>query len=182
MSTPAPGRPRRVLIAGTAGAGKTTLAGQISAILGIPHTEIDGLHHGPQWTPRPEFEADVRALAAGEAWVTEWQYAAARPLLLQRAELLVWLDLPERLRMRRLLGRTVRRRIRRTVLWNGNVEPPLRTIFTDPDHIVRFGWRTRRKYRGLPERVRQSAPQVDVVRLRSQHEVESWLASMRCDV
>lgn len=179
MSIEVPRRPRRVLIAGTAGAGKTTLAGQIAVALDIPHTEIDELHHGPQWTPRPEFETDVRALAAGDAWVTEWQYAAVQSLLLRRAELLVWLDLPEWLRMQRLLRRTVRRRIRRTELWNGNVEPPLWAIFTDPDHILRFGWRTRHKYRGLPERVRRTAPHVDVVRVRSQREVEAWLASLR---
>ena len=43
--------------------------------------------------PRPEFVDEVAALVAGEEWVTEWQYSVVRPLLLARAELLVWLDL-----------------------------------------------------------------------------------------
>jgi hypothetical protein len=38
--------------------------------------------------------------------------------------------------------RTIGRRLRRQTLWNGNIEPPLRTIFTDGDHIVRWAWKT----------------------------------------
>ena len=175
---PEPGRaPRRILVAGTSGSGKTTLARRLSAVLDVPHTELDGLHHGPRWTPRPEFEDDVRALAAGDAWVTEWQYRRVRPLLLGRAELLVWLDLPVAVVMWQVVRRTVRRRLERTVLWNGNVEPPLTTFLTDPDHIVRWAWRTRHKLRGLDARLATDAPHVRVVRLRSRRAVDRWLTA-----
>ena len=40
-------RPRRVVVAGVSGTGKTTLATRIAPILDAPHTEIDGLYHGP---------------------------------------------------------------------------------------------------------------------------------------
>jgi gluconate kinase len=43
---------RRVLVAGTSGSGKTTLAQRVSEVLGVPHVEIDGLFHGPDWVPR----------------------------------------------------------------------------------------------------------------------------------
>ena len=76
---PLPARPRRILVAGTSGAGKTTVAVALAGRLGIPHTDIDGLYHGPRWVPRPEFADDVAALVAGEEWVTEWQYSAVRP-------------------------------------------------------------------------------------------------------
>ena len=32
-------------------------------------------------------------------------------------------------------------RLGRQVLWNGNIEPPLWTVFTDPEHIVRWACR-----------------------------------------
>ncbi|MFV2145506.1 MULTISPECIES: P-loop NTPase family protein [Isoptericola] len=172
---PRPGLPRRVLVAGTSGAGKTTLAARLAEILDVPHTELDGLFHGPRWTPRPEFRDDVRALVASDAWVTEWQYRAVRPLLLERAELLVWLDLPVQVRMDQVVRRTLGRRRRRTVLWNGNVEPPLRTFLTDADHIVRWAWRTRRSLDHLDERLAVQAPHLEVVRLRSRAEVERWV-------
>src|SRR5690606_20822603 len=37
---------RRILVAGTSGAGKTTLAGRVSGALGLPYTELDSLYHG----------------------------------------------------------------------------------------------------------------------------------------
>lgn len=174
---PLPRRPRRVLVAGVSGAGKTTLAARVAEVIGAPHTEIDALFHGPGWVPRAEFLDDVRVLASGETWTTEWQYPAARPLLLDRADLLVWLDLPfATVTLPRLVRRTVRRRLRREELWNGNVEPPLRTVLTDREHVVRWAIAGRAKLAERVPRVAVSHPDLSVVRLRSPREVASWLS------
>lgn len=175
-ASPLPSRPRRVVVAGTSGAGKTTLARRMAAILDLPHTEIDALFHGPNWAPRPEFMAEVEAFSAAERWVTEWQYGLARPLLAERADTMVWLDYPRRLVMRRVLQRTVSRRVKRTVLWNGNVEGPLWTVLVDKGHIVRWAWDTHHK---TPARVRAllaAGTHLVVVRLRGPLEAERWLA------
>lgn len=170
-----PARPRRVLIAGTSGAGKTTLAARVAAILGVPHIEIDALFHGPGWTPRETFGAEVRAFSSGPAWVTEWQYGLARSVLAERADLLVWLDLPRVTVMRQVAVRTLRRRLHREVLWNGNVEPPLRTILTDADHIVRWAWSTHHKTGMRVEALLRQHPAFPVVRIRSRRQAQHWL-------
>ncbi len=173
---PLPCLPRRILVAGTSGSGKTTLAGRIADLAGLPHTEIDALFHGPGWTPRESFMLEVAALAAQPGWVTEWQYSSARPLLMKNAGLLVWLDLPLAVVIRRVVRRTVQRRLGRAVLWNDNQEPPLRTFFTDPDHIVRWAWRTRHATAMRVAHAVISRPDLSVVRLTSQHAVDGWLA------
>jgi len=154
------------------------MARRVADALGLSYVEMDSLFHGPQWTPRPEFEADVRELVAGEAWATEWQYSAARPLLPARADTLIWLDHPRRTVLRRVTVRTVLRRARRQVLWNGNTEPPLRTVFTDPEHLLRWAWRSHGRNR---ERVAalltgRDGERLAVVRLRGQREVDRWCA------
>jgi adenylate kinase family enzyme len=182
FNDPLPRRPERVLIAGVSGVGKTSLAKRVSDVLGIQHTELDALFHGEAWVPREGFLADVHALAAAEAWITEWQYAAARPILAARADLVLWLDLPFfTVTLPRVVRRTIRRRARREVLWNGNTEPPLRTFLTDPEHIVRWAWTTRNKYRAEVPEFGSSRPQLTVVRLQSQRKVESWLAGPLAD-
>ena len=103
----------RILIAGPSGSGKTTFAARLGRILGIPHTEMDSLHWGPNWTPRPSFEADVQAL-------------------IERRAVVMW----------RVVRRTVRRAVTGQKLWADNVEPPLWNILRDPDNMIRYTWRS----------------------------------------
>jgi adenylate kinase family enzyme len=137
--------------------------------------ERDSLHHGPGWTTRPQFEDDVRRAVAGASWVGEWQYTAVREALLARADLLVWQDLPRRVVMARVVRRTVSRRIRRDVLWNGNAEPPLRTFLSDRDHILRWAWRTHAATAGRVSTARATRPDLVVVRLSTPAQVSVWV-------
>jgi adenylate kinase family enzyme len=173
---PLPRCPQRVLVAGTSGAGKTSVARHLGHGLDLPHVEIDSLYHGPCWTPRDSFVAEVEAFTARPRWVTEWQYHTVRALLAERADLLVWLDLPKATVMRQIITRTVRRRARRQVLWNGNVEPPLRTIFTDDEHIIRWAWTTHAKTAERVAALCEQRPELTIVRLRSWRGVEEWFS------
>lgn len=175
---PLPHHPQRVAVAGVSGSGKSSLARRIGEVLDLPYTEIDSLYHGPGWKPRPTFMAEVEAITAGDRWVTEWQYDDARPLLAARADLLVWVDLPYRVVLRRLVRRTVRRRLRNEELWNGNREAPLHTFFTDREHVVRWSMRTRHVYGERIPAVAAERPDLTIVRLRSAGDVDRWLATV----
>lgn len=169
---PLPHVPRRILVAGNTGSGKSTLCSRIAGQHGVRYVELDSLYWGPQWTPRPSFPAEVAAFAQEPGWVTEFQYNEVRRQLLAKADTLVWLDHSFATVMGRLVGRTVRRRARRVELWNGNQEPSLWSVFTDPEHILRWGWKTYGRNRA---RVRELVDQVVVVRLSGQGQVERWL-------
>ena len=148
-----------MLVTGCSGSAKTTPAAALAVRLGIPHQELDALFHGPGWVPRPTFVAE-------------------RSLLLARTDLLVWLDLSRTRVFTQLLSRTVVRRVRRVELWNGNYEPPLHTIFTDPEHVVRWAWGS---YVRIGPRVQDVLAQPGhpvVVRLRSRREIRRWLAQL----
>lgn len=173
-SDPLPGLPRRVLVAGTSGSGKTTLAAHIGKRLGIRQVEIDALFHGHGWTPRATFEADVEALSATPSWVTERQYDVVRERLAERADLLVWLDFDRITVMRQVVQRTIRRRLRREVLWNGNLEPPRWTVLSNHDHIVRWAWSTHHKTAQRILVVQEQHPELVIVRLRDRRSVEQW--------
>ena len=174
-SDPIDWMPQRILVAGVAGSGKTTLARRIEAITGLPHTEIDGLYHGPNWVPRESFEAEVESFTAEPRWVTEWQYRSVRQLLAKKADTLVWMDFPPRTTLFRVTRRTLRRRLTREELWNGNREGPLWAFFTDPNHIVRWSIRTRDLYDERVPAVAAARPDLTIVRLGSTREVDPWL-------
>ena len=165
-----------MLVAGPSGAGKTTLAAHVARVLQIPHIEIDALFHGAGWTPRPSFVADVAAFSARSQWVTEWQYEGARRMLADRADLVVWLDLPRALVMGQVSARTLRRWWRREVLWNGNREPSALRGFYDPEYVVRWAWRTYPVSARHVSALARRRPDLPVVRLRTRCEVRGWIA------
>jgi hypothetical protein len=70
----------------------------------------------------------------------------------------------------------MRRRLRREVLWNGNIEPPLRTFFTDREHIVRWAFSTRNKYSALISQLEKEQADLPIVRLKNSREVQAWLS------
>ena len=172
---PLPLQPQRVLVTGTSGSGKTTLARALALKLNLPYTEIDALFHGPGWTPRPAFEADVTALVQQPAWVTEWQYHQVRPLLAANAQVLVWLDYPRGLVMWRVIKRTVRRWATREELWNGNRERNLWRSFTEREGIVRWAWDTHLKTEERVRALEASGLDLIIVRLRGPRQARAWL-------
>ena len=169
-------RPGRVLVAGTSGSGKSTLAREIARVLAVDYFEIDALYHGPGWTPDPQFVDAVTARISQPEWVTEWQYSLVRDALADRADLLVWLDLPRKVVMGSVIRRTVRRSVLGVELWNGNREPPLHTIVSDPDHIVRWAWRTHREMPAYVHACVAQHPALSAVALRSRAQAASWMA------
>jgi adenylate kinase family enzyme len=169
----------RIVVVGSSGTGKTTLAARIAARLGITHADMDGFFHGPGWVRRETAAADVAAFVSGGTWITERPYTEVWDTVMARATLVVWLDYPVWLQMSRVVRRTVVRSLRRIELWNGNYEPPLRTFFTDRDHIVRWAWRTRHKYDDLPAQLAgRGRRDLPIVRLRSHRAAERWLAGL----
>ena len=167
---------RKVAIVATAScSGKTTLGQELARRLAVPFVELDALHHGPNWTEASaeEFRAKVEPLVAGDGWVIDGGYwAKLGDLVLGNADLVVWLDLPVRVWLPRLIRRTTRRVLRREELWNGNRES-LRNVFFSRNSLIWYALRNHARHRRVyPERL---AP-YENVRLRSPEEVERWLA------
>lgn len=176
---PLPFRPERVLIAGVTGSGKTTLAKRVAALWDLRYIELDGLFHGENWTPRPSFIDDVRAFAAEDRWVTEWQYTSkgTDAILAPRAEVVIWLDYPYRVVRTRLLRRTLGRSILRTRMWNGNVEKPLWRMFSGRTEGNIIAWQTQTLHtwtERMPA-VPDNHPHLTIVRLRHPRETDQWL-------
>jgi adenylate kinase family enzyme len=174
---------RRVSIQGISGSGKTTLARGLAGRLGVPHLETDGLVHQAGWRELPddELRAAIEPILAGDGWVVDADYRRKLgTLVLERADTVVWLDLPLHVCLRRLLRRTSGRIRRSEELWNGNTES-WRGAFWGWDSL--FVWAVRKhvsQRRELPPLLaRPELSHLRVVRLRSPAAVSAWLDSAR---
>jgi adenylate kinase family enzyme len=173
---------RRISVVGTSGVGKSTVASSLALVLGAEFLELDSLQHQADWAPLPvaEFRARVAAVACGERWVIDGNYGRVQDLVWSRADTVVWLDLPRRTVMRRVIWRTVRRVGGRVELWNGNRER-WRNFFTldKEESVIAWAWQTY-----ASNRARYEAAMADpahehlrFVRLRSPAEVRRFLRS-----
>ena len=170
----------RVSVVGSSGSGKTTMGKAIASRLAIPYIELDAIFHQPRWTelPEEEFRARVRASTAGDAWVIDGNYSVVRPIVLERATTVVWLDYSRPRVMQQVIRRSLARGVTRRELWNGNREHP--RDWVRADHPIRWSWshheRKRREYEArfeLPEYAH-----LDVRRFCVPDDARAWLDSL----
>ncbi len=171
---------RRVVVVGSSGSGKTTVARELASALGVKYVELDALHHGPNWTEASAEElreAVTREIEGVDSWVVDGNYhGKLGTFVLERADTVVWLDLPLRTCLIRLWHRTLHRIRDDAELWNGNRET-WRGAFWGRESL--FWWTVRHhgaRRRRWPARF-AGLPRLDVVRLGTPREVDAYLAS-----
>jgi adenylate kinase family enzyme len=168
---------RRVNVKGTSGSGKSTFAAELGRRLGVPHVELDALHHGPNWSePTDEvFRTRVREAmdAAPEGWVIDGNYEPKLgELVLGAADTIVWLDLPFMVKARRLWRRTTERIRDDVELWSGNKET-WRGMLWGREAL--FWWMVRGHFRQRREWPCRFDGDPRFVRLRSVDDARRWL-------
>jgi energy-coupling factor transporter ATP-binding protein EcfA2 len=97
----------RILILGRTGSGKTTLARELAAALGVPHVELDSLYFGPDFSTAPLslLRERTSSAIAQDRWVTDGNKRAVRDLVWPRADTIIWLDYPAYVSVWRLAKR-----------------------------------------------------------------------------
>ncbi|HEX8442425.1 MAG TPA: AAA family ATPase [Allosphingosinicella sp.] len=164
---------QRVLVIGSPGAGKSTLAAAIAGHTGLPVIHLDQHYWRSGWVEpdKEEWAAHVAALSAGERWVMDGNYGGTLPLRLGRADTIVWLDFPVLL----CLSRIVRRALR----YRGRVRPdmaagcPEQLSWEFISYTARFPWDGRK-------RITSKLPAFSgaLIRLRTPREAERFLATL----
>jgi adenylate kinase family enzyme len=152
-------------------------------VLGASNIELDGIYHQPGWEPLDDdlFRARVAEATEATAWVVDGNYSAVREMVWERADTVVWFDLPYALVMARSVRRTVRRAVTRQELWNGNREPWSNLYSLDPRKSI-IAWAAtrhgvyRRRYREAEHDPRWAG--LRFVRLRSQRAADAFLAEV----
>ena len=172
---------RRVMVRGTTGSGKTTLARALAERLGVEYVEMDAIHHLPNWTERPREEtcAIVDEIVGRDGWVIDGNYGHALDHHFEKANAIVWLDYSFLTVFSRLFVRTVRRSLRKEELWAGNRETFGKMFGRDSIMVwmVTTHHRRRRQCREAKKRLHGSSTQF--VHLTSPPEAELWLSRIR---
>ena len=168
----------RINVVGTSGCGKSTVGKRIAERLNVPYIQLDELFWKPNWAESTDEELFPRlekALSADE-WVLDGNYNRTTSIKWKRVQMVVFLDLPFRIVLYRIIKRSLHRGIRNEELWHGNKETLWKHLFTRDSMILwtikRFSM-NRKRYTELFEKPEYS--HIKFVRLCSDKEVEDFV-------
>jgi adenylate kinase family enzyme len=87
---------RRVVVIGSSGSGKSTVARRIGERTGLPVFHLDVLYFKPGWvkTPKPEWSEVIAQLAARDSWIIDGNHASTLEVRLAACDTIVFLEIP----------------------------------------------------------------------------------------
>ncbi|MFT7669062.1 MAG: adenylate kinase family enzyme [Planctomycetota bacterium] len=170
---------QRLWVVGSCGSGKTTLARRLGGLLGNVSVHVDDYIWLPDWKlrDRDEMLEMIEERLAGDTWVMEGNLGRDAQRLWKiadRADLIVWLDVPFRVTFWRLIKRCLRRSLLREECCNGNYES-LRQTFFSRNSILLYAFATRHKRAVIYGHMLRNRKHV---RLRTLAEVKGWLEAL----
>lgn len=157
---------------GMGGSGKSTLARALGQRLGLPVVHLDRVYWQPGWVElgRDQFTAEQERLTRQDQWIIDGNYSATLALRLERADTLIYLDLPTWLCLWRILRRAWR--------YRGRTRPDM-TPGNRERLSLNFLWLVAtHKYRSRPrvmKKFAQLAPHQHLVILKSTRQVKAFL-------
>ncbi len=87
---------QRVVIIGSGGAGKSTLARQLGERLDLPVYHLDQIYWRPHWQPitHTEFTNRQKTILKKSQWIVDGNYGGTVDLRFKKADTIIVLDLP----------------------------------------------------------------------------------------
>jgi adenylate kinase family enzyme len=169
---------QRILVIGSGGAGKSTVARELAAILDLPLIHLDAEYWRPGWTKPPAewWTIRVDALVARPKWVMDGNYGGTLDRRLGRSDAVILLDLPRTVCLWRVLKRWIR--------YVGRTRPDVAP--GSPERLtwefVKWIWNYPSKsLPGILQRLDRTGPDQRVVILSSTRQVKDFLAEVSAE-
>ncbi len=162
----------RIAIVGCGDAGKSSLARRLGDLRGLPVIHLDRHFWTPGWVPLPRaaWHRVHRDLLAGDRWIADGNYGGTMDHRFEHADTILFLDLPRRVCLRRVLYRRWQFRGRsRPAVAEGCQE---RLSWEFVVWVLAFRGRARRD---ILRRIEQSGADTRVVVLRDAREIDAFV-------
>lgn len=164
----------RIAVIGCSGGGKSTLTRKLAERTGLPVVHLDVVFWRPGWVESDDasFRERLSAALAPGRWIVDGNFMRMGDLHIARAQLIVWVDQPRGLCLRRALTRALREHGRKRADMAEGCEEKIDVAF------LRYIWNWNRDTRPrVQAALAYHAPNTPVVRLTSDRAIADWLAA-----
>lgn len=172
---------KRIMIVGTAGSGKTSLAKSLSQKLLLPHYELDSFYWLPNWQIRPhnEFKKLVQETIAKDKWIICGDNTELRAITWAKTDTVIWLDYSFCRCFWQALKRSLINIIKHRPCCNGNYESFSRLLFSKNSILLWVIKGYRKKKKRYPLLIKDPAYKyITFIHLRSPKETKKWLETL----
>jgi adenylate kinase family enzyme len=165
----------RILLIGSAGSGKSTLAQKLGEILSLPVIHLDKFYWNPDWVPTPNEEWDkrIQEFTIQPQWIMDGNYSRTLKLRSERADLIIFLDMPRYLCIYRI--------IKRRIQYHGKTRADLNEQCPEKLDWIFFNWVWNFKKRSRPrilEHLKEVKDEKEVLIIKSRKEVKELISRM----
>lgn len=166
---------RRILLIGSPGSGKSTLARVLGRRFHLPVTHLDRLWWQPGWVElgAEKFRPLVAEIVAQDKWVIDGNYSNTWDLRMPRADTIIWMDLPRRVCMWRVMRRAAKQfgKVR------GDMAPGCPERFDM--EFFRYVWNFKASHdERIMETLRRHGRHARIIRLRSKEGMRNFLEGL----
>lgn len=166
----------KVVIMGSTGVGKTTLAKHMSSLFNVPFIELDNLFWLENWQGRTkeEFQAIVGAYASTDSWIMDGNYESVRHIIWRQADTLIWLDFSFATIFYRLIKRILSRAISKEIVCGNNIDNGwVHLKLWSKDSLINWLFQTYwKRKREMPKMIAQDGSHLCVIRITCQKDLD----------
>ena len=179
---------RRIHVIGNSASGKSTLAERLALLLDADFVELDALNWLPNWVGLNETDPEellrrFKEATRGDRWVVAGSYTRlSKEAFWSRLDTVIWLDLPVRVLIWRVLRRSWKRWRSKELLWGTNVERfwPHLAVWRGEDSLVYWILSAQHRKRNamLSTIADPIWKEIGFVRLTSAREIEEFVEKL----
>ena len=163
---------KRIMIIGSCGAGKSTLAKQIHAILGLELIHLDQAYWKAGWVEpsKEEWKEKLAVLLEKDRWIMDGNYGGTMEMRLEKADTVVFLDRSRWVCLYRVF--------KRIWTYQGQSRPDMAAHCPERFNwpFIKYVYHFQDKKRpGILKRLEKYKDSIEVIRLQSNKEQEQFL-------